>query len=176
MSTVFDKCLGVILHHEGGYVNHPLDPGGITNLGVTKKTYEAYVKRTVTKDEMKALTPATVAPLYKTMYWDALKCDDIAKIAPGLALCVFDFGVNAGVGRASEYLQNLVGVTADRKIGPNTLKAVRKFVDTRGHDGACEAYQNARRTYYRSLRTFRVFGRGWLRRVDSVEVTAKAMG
>lgn len=176
MATQFDKCLGVILHHEGGYVNHPLDPGGITNLGVTKKTYEAYVKRPVSKDEMKALTPQQVAPLYKSEYWDKLNCDQISMIAPGLALCVFDFGVNAGVGRSSKYLQTLIGVGADGQIGPGTLAALKVFVLQKGHDAACQAFQDARRSYYRSLKTFVVFGKGWLRRVDSVEATAKAMG
>ena len=104
MANNFDHCLEIILHHEGGYVNHPKDPGGETNLGVTKRVYEEHGG---TKD-MKDLTFEDVAPIYKKSYWDRVKGDELPA---GLDLCVFDFGVNAGTGRAAKYLQNLVGTT-----------------------------------------------------------------
>ena len=93
MANNFDHCLEIILHHEGGYVNHPKDPGGETNLGVTKRVYEEHGG---TKD-MKDLTFEDVAPIYKKSYWDRVKGDELPA---GLDLCVFDFGVNAGTGRA----------------------------------------------------------------------------
>jgi lysozyme family protein len=63
MKKNFDHCLELLLSHEGGFVNHPKDPGGMTNLGVTRATYEQFVGRHVTEDEMRALTPEIVAPL-----------------------------------------------------------------------------------------------------------------
>ena len=109
MKKNYDKCLKTILHHEGGYVNHPEDPGGETNLGVTKREYEEWGG---TKD-MKELTVEDVAPIYKKNYWDKMKCDDLPS---GLDLCVFDFGINAGPGRAAKYLQTLIGTKADGGI------------------------------------------------------------
>lgn len=163
----FDKALGVVLRHEGGWVNHAADPGGETNLGVTKRVWQEWSgKREV---NMKALTPAKVSPLYKAMYWDKLKCD---QLPPALALCVFDFGVNAGVSRAAKLLQGMVGVVRDGAIGPGTMNALNGFLKAHGHAYAVKAYQNSRRDYYRALHHFDTFGRGWLRRVDSVETEA----
>lgn len=168
----FDAALNVILAHEGGFVNDPRDPGGMTNLGVTKDTWEAWTKRPASEADMRALTPAKVAPLYRDRYWNALRCDDLH---PALALCVFDFGVNASVKRAARYLQAVVGAAQDGAVGPATVAAARAFVAQHGAAEAVELYQNARRGYYRSLGTFVTFGRGWLRRVDEVEAAAKEM-
>ena len=117
----YEKCLEIILHHEGGYVNHPKDPGGETNLGVTKRVYEEWGR---TKD-MKDLTVEDVAPIYQKNYWNRVRGDDLPA---GLDLCVFDFGVNAGTGRAAKFLQRLVGTTVDGGIGPATLRAVNAYV------------------------------------------------
>ena len=81
MKENFQKCLKIILHHEGGYVNHPRDPGGETNLGVTKRVYEEWGG---TKD-MKDLTHEDVEPIYKKNYWDRVKGDDLPE---GLDLCI----------------------------------------------------------------------------------------
>lgn len=171
-ATNFDNCLNVILHHEGGFSNHPADPGGVTNLGVTKKAYEAYVGRTVTVNEMKALTVSKVKPFYKTQYWDKVKCD---QLPPGLDLCVFDFAVNAGVSRAARLLQRMVGSLEDGQIGPVTLKRIADAVAAKGVDSLITSYQNMRQSYYESLSTYRVFGKGWSRRVKEVEAAAKKM-
>lgn len=168
MAESFDHCLKIILHHEGGYVNHPKDPGGETNLGVTKRVYEEWGG---TK-EMRDLTVEDVAPIYEKNYWGRLKCD---KLPIGLDLCVFDFGVNAGTGRAAKYLQRMIGASADGAIGPNTLSKVREFVSTEGLDAAIMDYQSARQKYYESLSTFETFGRGWTRRVDETSKEAQAM-
>jgi len=133
----FSKCLKLVLHHEGGYVNHPKDPGGETNMGVTKRVYEEFGG---TKD-MKDLEFEDVMPIYKKNYWDRVKADDLPA---GLDLCVFDFGVNAGTGRAAKYLQSLVGATADGAIGPNTLKTVEVYVQIEGIEATIEAYQKNR--------------------------------
>lgn len=165
----FAKALKVILHHEGGYVNHPADPGGRTNLGVTQRTWEEWTGKPATEADMRALTPEKVGPLYKARYWDVCRCDEL----PGdLALCVFDFGVNAGTVRAVKFLQRMVGASDDGRAGPATIAAVKAFVAREGTSEAVRQYQNARRAYYRQLRTFPTFGRGWLRRVDEVETEA----
>ena len=154
----WEKCLEAILHHEGGYVNHPKDPGGETNLGVTKRVYEEWGG---TKD-MKDLEVEDVEPIYKKNYWDRVKAESLPG---GLDLCVFDFGVNAGTGRAAKYLQTMIGTVADGGIGPNTLKAVGNYVESEGVEQTIKNYQAARQEYYESLSTFETFGRGWTRRV-----------
>jgi len=165
MKENYDHCLEMILHHEGGYVNHPKDPGGETNLGVTKRVWEEHGG----EKDMKDLTVEDVAPIYKKSYWDRVKGDGLPA---GLDLCVFDFGVNAGTGRAAKYLQNLVGATADGAIGPATLRSVDAYVQIEGLSATIDSYQSARQGYYESLSTFETFGRGWSRRV--VETTSSA--
>jgi lysozyme family protein len=160
--------LETILHHEGGYVNHPKDPGGETNLGVTKRVYEEWGG---TKD-MKDLLVEDVAPIYKKNYWDRVKGDDLPS---GLDLCVFDFGVNAGTGRAAKYLQTMIGTVADGGIGPNTLKKVDEYVEKHGLEVTIRDYQNRRQGYYESLSTFETFGRGWTRRVTETTELAISM-
>ena len=159
MKVNYDKCLETILHHEGGYVNHPKDPGGETNLGVTKKVYQEHGG---TKD-MKDLLVEDVAPIYKKGYWDKMKCDDIPS---GLDLCLFDFGVNAGPGRAAKFLQSMIGTTVDGGIGPNTLAKLEEYIRENGEHEAVNKYQEMRQKYYENLSTFATFGRGWTRRVE----------
>lgn len=169
MANNFKKCLEIILHHEGGYVNHPKDPGGETNLGVTKRVYEEWGG---TKD-MKDLTVDDVAPIYKKNYWDKLKGDELPA---GLDLCVFDFGVNAGPGRAAKYLQSMIGSTPDGGIGPMTLQALENYVEEQGSIAeVIKDYQSERQKYYESLSTFSTFGKGWTRRVDETTDTALKM-
>ena len=168
MQANYDKCLETILHHEGGYVNHPKDPGGETNLGVTKRVYEEHGG---TKN-MKDLLVEDVAPIYKKGYWDKMKGDQLPN---GLDLCVFDFGVNAGPGRSAKYLQTMIGTVADGGIGPNTLKAVEAYVSEHGIDKSIENFQEARQGYYEKLSTFDTFGRGWTRRVTETTDLAKTM-
>jgi lysozyme family protein len=166
--TNWQKCLETILHHEGGYVNHPKDPGGETNLGVTKRVYEEWGG---TKD-MKDLTVDDVSPIYKKNYWDRVRGDDLPA---GLDLCVFDFGVNAGTGRAAKYLQKMIGTTPDGGIGPATLQKLKEYVDDQGVEHTIKLYQMGRQKYYESLSTFSTFGRGWTRRVEETTDLALKM-
>jgi len=159
MKSNYDKCLETILHHEGGYVNHPKDPGGETNLGVTKRVYQEHGG---TKD-MKDLLVEDVAPIYKKGYWDKMKGDDLPG---GLDLCVFDFGVNAGPGRAAKFLQQMIGTTVDGGIGPNTLAKLEGYIRENGEHEAVNKYQEMRQKYYENLSTFATFGKGWTRRVE----------
>jgi len=159
MKSNYDECLKTILHHEGGYVNHPKDPGGETNLGVTKRVYQEHGG---TKD-MKDLVVEDVAPIYKKGYWDRIKGDDLPG---GLDLCVFDFGVNAGPARAAKFLQSMIGTKVDGGIGPNTLAKVEEYIRENGEHESVKKYQEMRQKYYEQLSTFDTFGKGWTRRVE----------
>lgn len=172
MKGNFDTCLREVLVHEGGFSNHASDPGGMTMLGVTKATYEAWVGYPVSEKVMRSLTVAHVRTLYKVRFWDAVKCDDLPA---GLDLCVFDFAVNAGPTRAARYLQLLVGAKDDGVIGPKTLSLISQYVKSVTKAHAAMLYQDRRRDYYRQLPTFKTFGRGWLRRVKEVEALAVKM-
>ena len=159
----FNKCLEIVLHHEGGYVNHPKDPGGMTNMGVTKRVYEEWVGYSVSKNTMQNLKEEDVAPIYEKNYWDRIKGDQLPN---GLDLCVFDFGVNAGTGRAAKYLQAMIGTVADGGIGPNTLAKLDEFIKSNTLTETIRLYQDERQDYYESLSTFKTFGKGWTRRVN----------
>ena len=162
MKDNFDECLKMLLHHEGGYVNHPSDPGGETNLGVTKKVYQEWGG---TKD-MKDLTVEDVAPIYKKNYWDRCKCDDLES---GVDWVVFDWAVNSGTGRSAKAIQKICGATQDGAIGPKTLALIGKQ-DTQY---VVEEFGKIRQDFYESLKTFDTFGKGWTRRNN--ETTKKAL-
>jgi len=161
----WQKSFEMMLASEGGYVNHPSDPGGMTNLGVTKRVWEEWVGRESNEKEMRALTPELVAPLYKRKFWDACKCNDMPT---GIDYLVFDFAVNAGPGRSAKILQTAVGVPADGGIGPITLEAVNKM----DGDDLIKKFSQAKEDFYRSLNTFETFGKGWLNRVAAVKIKA----
>lgn len=166
----FDRCLQLVLKHEGGYVDHPSDPGGATNLGVTKQVWEQWVGHEVTKDDIKNLTPAQVTPLYKKRYWDACRCDDLPS---GVDYVVFDIAVNSGTGRAARFLQSAVGATPDGIIGPNTITIVKRTTLT--HLDLITIICDRRELFWKSLSTFPTFGKGWLRRGEDVREEALDM-
>ena len=166
MKSNFESCFKELLKHEGGFVNHPQDPGGITNLGVTKKVWEEWVGREVSVDDMKALKPEDVKPLYHNRYWDACKCDDLPS---GVDYCVFDTAVNSGRVRAVKFLQSVVGTVPDGAIGPVTIAST----NSRGANLTINQFCDKRESFWRSLSTFNTFGKGWLRRGE--EVRAKAL-
>jgi lysozyme family protein len=168
MKDNFDKCLALLLAHEGGFVNHPQDPGGMTNLGVTKRVWEEWTGHEVDEKQMRALTPALVAPLYKRKYWDAIRGDELVS---GVDYAVFDVAVNSGAGRAIKFLQSCVGVTVDGGFGPRTLDAVNKQDPER----LIELYCAKRLEFLQALKTFETFGKGWSRRVAEVKAKALAM-
>ena len=162
MKDNFDECLKMLLHHEGGYVNHPSDPGGETNLGVTKKVYQEWGG---TKD-MKDLTVEDVAPIYKKNYWDRCKCDDLES---GVDWAVFDWAVNSGTGRSAKAIQKICGAAQDGAIGPKTLALIGK----QNTQYVVEEFGKIRQDFYESLKTFDTFGKGWTRR--NKETTEKAL-
>jgi hypothetical protein len=161
----FDRCLKAVLKHEGGYVDHPRDPGGATNLGVTLGTAKAFRldidgDGDVDKNDVRLLTPETAAPVYREGYWDKCRCDDLPA---GVDYMVFDLAVNSGTNRAIRYLQRAVGAVEDGNIGPKTIAAVGGNAVR-----AVERMEYLREAFYRSLSTFDTFGKGWLRRLDEV--------
>tara|TARA_R110000868_G_scaffold184164_2_gene425633 strand:+ start:708 stop:1217 length:510 start_codon:yes stop_codon:yes gene_type:complete len=162
MNQNFDKALKAVLVHEGGYVNNPKDPGGMTNLGCTKAVWEEHCGHPVDEKAMRALTPADVGPLYKRKYWDKVKGDELPS---GVDYVVFDAAINSGAGRAAKWLQACVGVEPDGGIGPKTLAAVQAF----DAEQLVKDYSKRRLSFLMDLPTWDAFGKGWYRRVQEVE-------
>lgn len=168
MKQNFDKSLKMLLKHEGGYVNHPRDPGGMTNLGVTKRVYEAWVGHEVDEAAMRALTPDDVAPIYRANYWDAVWGDHLPS---GVDFSVFDWAVNSGPARAIKALQRIVGSVSDGVMGPKTMQAVMNM----DAEKIIDMMHGERQRFYERLDTFDTFGRGWTRRNNETRQAALLM-
>jgi len=168
MKENFEKSFALVLQHEGGYVHHALDPGGRTNLGVTQRVWEQYVGHPVDEATMRSLTKEMVSPLYRKEYWSVCHCDDLPA---GVDYLAFDFAVNAGSFRCVKTIQRALNITADGVIGPITIKAIQ---DANAEDFIGK-FSTAKESFYRSLTTFRTFGKGWLNRVAEGRNAAKEM-
>ena len=176
MGTNFTSSLAHVLAHEAGFQDDPRDEGnklpdgrrGYTNLGVTQAVWETYVGHKVSTADMKVLTPAKVAPLYKHKYWDVVHGDDLPS---GVDYIVFDFAVNAGAGRAIKVLQTVVGVLPDGSVGPKTILAVGAM-DSKA---VIQEYTIAKEAFYRAIPSFSIYGKGWLARTNAVDATAKTL-
>lgn len=162
----YDRALAEVFKHEGGYVDHPKDPGGATNMGITFKVLQAWRGKEITKQDVKNLTRAEAADIYRKNYWDKVRGDELPA---GLDLAVFDFAVNSGPKRAAEFLQRLLGVTADGIIGSDTLAAVRAVKDVAL---LVNMYMDRRESFLKGLKTFPTFGKGWLIRTKAVRQSA----
>lgn len=173
MNQNFEQCLEWLLEHEGGFVNHPDDPGGMTNKGITARVYSQWlfdsmdVDAEMTEELMRNIPDSHVAQIYRQEYWNRLSCN---KLSSGLDWFAFDWGVNSGTGRAARALQKCVGADADGAIGPQTLAAVA----SRPARELVEELHQRRQAFYEKLKTFETFGRGWTRRND--ETREQAMG
>jgi lysozyme family protein len=168
MKENWEKSFAAVLKHEGGYVNHPKDPGGMTNLGVTKRNWEIFLNRDVTEAEMRALTPDVVKPFYKSMYWDKIKGDQLPS---GVDYAAYDLAVNSGTGKAAKFLQEIAGVTADGVIGPKSLEAIKTCDPEQTIDALCDM----RLDFLKRLSNFETFGKGWSIRVADVKDKATDM-
>jgi lysozyme family protein len=168
MKENFDKAFAKLIRHEGGFVSHPADPGGATNIGVTQRVWEEWVGHPVDEKTMRGLTPEMVKPLYKRKYWDKVCGDDLPA---GVDYCVFDAAVNSGPGRAIKWLQQSLGVTQDGSLGPKTLAAA-KAADPKL---LVVGYNAVRLTFLQDLPTWNTFGKGWNRRVAEVKQDASNM-
>jgi lysozyme family protein len=168
MNGNFEQCLALVLKEEGGYVNHPKDPGGMTNLGVTKRVYEAWVGHEVDEATMRALGPDDVAPLYKKNYWERIKGD---RLPVGIDYCVFDCAVNSGPSQAVKFLQVALNVVADGVVGSLTIAAAEQ----RDPAEVIEQFCEERLQFLQSLKTWPVFGKGWQNRLERVKRLATQM-
>ena len=166
--TRAEKCIPLILKHEGGFVNHPSDPGGATNKGITIATFRRFVKPNGTVSDLKALTTAQAVVVYKRQYWDAVLAD---LLPAGVDYAVADYAVNSGPAQAARDLQRVVGVTADGKIGPQTIAAVRKM-DPKAVIRQLSARRLALLKGLKRGKLWNDFGKGWQRRVDEVLLQA----
>ena len=155
MVRLFNKCVDVVLSHEGGYVNHPSDPGGETNFGICKKYFP--------DEDIKNMTVERAKELYYLKYWLPMNLfgieDEMA------VLHIFDHGVNAGRYTAIRMAQRIAGVKEDGLCGPITRAGVNGY---RGN--FVKMYMEARKTYYNDLverkPELNIFLRGWINRVN----------
>jgi lysozyme family protein len=168
MKDNFSKCFTLLLKSEGGFVNNPRDPGGMTNLGVTKVTFDRWTNGDADEQQMRALTPDDVEPLYREWYWDGVRGDDLPA---GVDYFVFDFAVNSGIGTAIRMLQDAAGAVPDGKLGPVSITAVLK----QNPRDLILMLQTTRINYLRKISTWSTFGKGWTRRVNDVTAAALAM-
>lgn len=168
MRENFNASLKLVLKHEGGFVNHPQDPGGATNKGVTIATYRAYLNPNGSVADLKALTDEQAGVVYKRHYWDKVEGD---ALPAGVDYAAFDFAVNSGPDRAAKYLQMVVGSMPDGKVGPLTIKAAKSKDAALIINELCDR----RLHFLMALKTWGTFGKGWSSRVKGVREAAIKM-
>jgi lysozyme family protein len=171
MQKNFASALQLVLVHEGGYVDHPQDPGGATNKGVTLAVFQRFYGASRTKEELRAITDAQLEHSYKTGYWDTCQCD---ALPDGVDYVVFDQAVNSGPGQSAKWLQAAVGVAVDGAIGPQTIAAALQRAPAQVINTMCDA----RLAFLQRLRNgalWQTFGRGWQARVDGVRAAGQQL-
>ena len=168
MDSNFEYSLAQVLKSEGGYVWDKRDPGGETNMGVTKAAWSTWLRRTIEAGEMAKLTVADVIPFYKALYWDKSYCP---QLPTGIDYMVFDASVNMGVGQSIRLLQKSLGCVPDGVIGRNT----QNMINQSKVSDMIDKYSAQKEQFYRSLALFHTYGKGWLNRVEQVKQTAKGM-
>lgn len=161
MDRNFKISLKEVLKHEGGWSDHPSDPGGATMKGVTIATFRAFVNPKGTKDDLRKITDAQLETVYRRQYWDKVHG---AELPDGVDFAVFDYAVNSGPSRAVKYLQKVVVVSQDGKIGPKTLEAIKAMGSRNVINKLCDT----RLAFLKRLKTWPTFGKGWARRVSGV--------
>ena len=159
----FSKVIKMVLEHEGGYVNHPSDPGGETKYGISKRAYPDV--------NIADLTEEDAEELYFKDYWSRIKGEELPA---GVACVVMDYAVNSGISRASKALQSVCGISnGDGIIGPASLNAVWTTVRNDGEESVVNAVTEQRQGFIRGLKIYETFGKGWERRIT--ETQEKAM-
>lgn len=150
----FDQAFHILLGHEGGFEDHPDDPGGATNWGVTEKVArsEGYT------GHMKDLPVDFAKAVYRRMYWDAVKAD---RLPEGVRFDVFDGAVNSGPRQSIRWLQEALGVSADGVIGPVTLSAA----SAANPDRVAKKFNGLRLKFMTTLKHWPSFSRGWAVRI-----------
>ncbi|MBX5001897.1 glycoside hydrolase family 108 protein [Rhizobium lentis] len=175
MATEFQRSLTKVLVHEGGFSNHPDDPGGATMRGVTQRVYDEY-RRSISAlpIPVKNISDAELQAIYKRKYWDEIKGD---KLAAGVSYVVFDGAVNSGVAQSVKWLQRALQAMGlyqgaiDGILGQGTLLALGGVND---NDALISRIIERRRAFLRALKTFKTFGRGWMARVAGVLAVGQA--
>lgn len=164
----YERAFALVLKEEGGYVDHPKDPGGATNLGVTIGVLSEWRGHPVSKADVKALGKQEAGDIYHVNYWNKVKGD---KLPAGLDYAVFDFAVNSGISRAAKHLQACLGVGQDGVIGTETINAAAKADVAETINALCDR----RLSFLRGLSTWSTFGKGWNSRVTRVRKAAIGM-
>jgi lysozyme family protein len=169
MRITYAPTMKKIRKSEGGYVNHPKDPGEATNEGVTQAVYDEYrTSENLTKRSVKWITEDEVNEIYKTRYADKVRYDDLPA---GVDYATLDGAVNSGVSRGAKWLQSSLGVTSDGVVGAKTIAAAEKADAIKTVKSMCAK----RMSFLRGLTIFSTFGKGWTSRVARVEAEAVAM-
>ena len=169
MQSTYDDSLRRLLVHEGGYTDHPSDPGGPTNFGITIYDYRKYVKPNATAADVRAMKLEDAKAIYRAKYWDVQRCDELPG---GLDYSVFDYGVNSGIGRSGKVLRRLLGLSdATHVVTDEVLRAIAK----RDAKELIAAVNDERLSFLKRLKTWPVFGAGWGRRVAEVRAAALRM-
>jgi len=165
----FRACLAETLKWEGGWSNHPADPGGPTMKGVIQRVYDAWrEKNGKPRRSVRYIDDDEVEAIYRENYWSIVRGDELP---PGLDLAVFDFAVNSGPARAARYLQKVLKVKIDGVIGPVTLKAANDADPLE----TVRALMAERRKFLNQIPYRQYFIKGWMRRCDGIEQACIAM-
>lgn len=153
---LFKDLFDRLMKHEGGYVNHPKDPGGETMWGVTKRVAVAHGYH----GPMRQLPKATAQKIADKSYWQAVNGDELPRV---VAWQVVDAAYNHGNRQAIKFLQRAIGASADGLIGPRTLAAVKAM----DKNDIVFKFNAERLEFYTNLGTWATFGRGWTRRISA---------
>jgi len=165
----FYRSLDKVLLEEGGWSDHPKDPGGATMKGVTQRVYDAYRDRIrKPRRSVRYIETSELEEIYRTGYWNLAKCDSLPA---GVSYVVFDGAVNSGVKRSVEWLQAALGVKVDGIIGPATITAAQRDIN---NDALIDRILDRRLAFLKSLTTWKTFGKGWNSRVARVRSVGQA--
>lgn len=165
----YDAALDRLLLHEGGYTNHPSDPGGPTNFGITIADYRMYVKPGATANDVLHMRIEDAKKIYRLRYWDAQRCDELPD---GVDYAMFDYGVNSGIGRSGKVLRRLLGLPDNTSVVNDAVIAAALKRDP---VELAKAICDERLAFLKRLSTWSVFGNGWGRRVAEVRAASVAM-
>jgi lysozyme family protein len=164
----YPEAIRRLLASEGGYVNHPSDPGGPTNFGITLADYRRYVKPDAGAADVRTMQVDEAKAIYRAKYWGAMRCD---ALPAGVDYCIFDYAVNSGTGRAPKVLQRVLGQTVSGRMDDATVVAA----NARDARELVQSICDERMRFLKGLRTWPVFGKGWSRRVSEVRAASLAM-
>ena len=176
MKNNFSNCLSITLEYEGGYSNHPKDPGGATNLGIIQREYNSYLRlKGQEPHSVKTITRAEAEDIYENKYWIGVKGD---LLPVGLDLAVFDFGVNSGPSRAIKFLQKAINKVEGRTLKTDGILASATLdASTSLNDlpGVISQLCDSRDSWLHTLKTWATFGKGWGDRVKGIKAKSLEM-